>query len=87
MSMPLLPLRYPVSGPPYDARDGVIVVLFVRESHVSLAPAVGRLFNAYLAFTGEDALQFIVSSGEWKPLSGRSQGPAQRVPQDERRLR
>jgi Protein of unknown function (DUF3396) len=64
-----LPLRYPSSGPPYDARDGVIVVLFVRESHASLAPAIGKLFEAYLALVGGDALQFIVSSEEWKPLS------------------
>lgn len=76
--MALLPLRYPASGPPYDARDGVIVVLFVRESHVTLAPAVGVLFNAYLALVGDDALQFIVSSGEWKPLTPRRLGHARR---------
>jgi hypothetical protein len=50
--MALLPLRYPASGPPYDARDGVIVVLFVRESHVALAPTIGALFDAYLASRG-----------------------------------
>ena len=69
--MTLLPLRHPASGPPYVARDGVIVVLFVRESHVTLAPAVGKLFDAYLRLTGEDALQFITASEEWKPLTPR----------------
>lgn len=64
-----LPLRYPASGPPYDARDGVIVVLFIRESHVVLAPTIGKLLTAYLALVGEDALEFIVSSEEWKPLT------------------
>jgi hypothetical protein len=76
--MALIPLRYPASGPPYDARDGVIVVLFVRESHFELAPAVGMLFNAYLALVGEDALQFIVSSEEWKPLTPQRHARARR---------
>lgn len=76
--MALLPLRYPASGPPYDARDGVIVVLFVRESHVGLAPAIGALFNAFVALVGEDALEFIVSSGEWKPLTSRRRARAHR---------
>jgi hypothetical protein len=76
--MALLPLRYPTSGPPYDARDGVIVVLFVRESHVKLAPAIGVLFNAYLTLVGDDALQFIVSSGEWKPLTPQRRARARR---------
>lgn len=76
--MALLPLRYPTSGPPYDARDGVIVVLFVRESHVKLAPTVGVLFNAYLTLVGDDALQFIVSSGEWKPLTPQQRARARR---------
>ena len=67
--MGLLPLRYPASGPPCDARDGIIVVFFVRESHVSLAPTIGLLFNAYVALVGDDALQFIISSAEWKPLT------------------
>jgi len=76
--MPLLPLRYPSSGPPYDARDGVIVVLFIRESHVSLAPTVGTLFEAYLALVGEDALQFIVASEEWKPLTAQRRARARK---------
>jgi hypothetical protein len=76
--MPLLPLRYPASGPPYAARDGVIVALFVRESHATLAPKVGALFDAYLAVVGEDALQFIVSSEEWKPLTPRRRARARR---------
>jgi hypothetical protein len=76
--MPLLPLRYPASGPPFDARDGVIVVFFVRESHVTLAPAVGALFDAYLALVGEDALQFIVASEEWKPLTPQRRARARR---------
>jgi Protein of unknown function (DUF3396) len=75
--MALLPLRYPTSGP-VDARDGVIVVLFVRESHVTLAPAIGVLFNAYLALVGDDALQFIASSGEWKPVTPGRLGRARR---------
>jgi Protein of unknown function (DUF3396) len=75
--MAVLPLRYPASGPAYDARDGVIVVLFVRESHVTLAPAIGVLFNAYLALVG-DALQFIVSSEEWKPLTPQRRARARR---------
>lgn len=76
--MALLPLRYPAAGPSYDARDGVIVVLFVRESHVTLAPAVGVLFNAYLGLVGDDALQFIVSSEEWKPLTPQRRARARR---------
>ena len=67
--MALLPLRYPASGPPYDARDGVIVVFFIRKSHATLAPTIGTLFEAYVALVGEDALQFIVASEEWKPLT------------------
>lgn len=76
--MALLPLRYPNSGPPHDARDGVIVVLFIRESHVTLAPRVGTLFDAYLTLVGEDALQFIVSSEEWKPLTPRRRDRARK---------
>ena len=75
--MALLPLRYPASGS-LDARDGIIAVLFVRESHVTLAPSVGVLFDAYVALVGEDALQFIVSSGEWKPLTSRRRAHARR---------
>ena len=75
--MALLPFRYPVSGP-LDARDGVIVVLFMRASHISVAPVVGVLFNADLALVGEDALQFIASSGEWKPLTPRRRAHAYR---------
>jgi hypothetical protein len=42
---------------------------FVRESHVTLAPKVGDLFDAYNVWVGEDALDFVVSSEEWKPLT------------------
>ena len=76
--MALLPLRYPTSGPPYDARDGVIVVLFVRESHVMLAPMIGALFDAYVGLVGEDALQLIVASEEWKPLTPQRMARARR---------
>lgn len=76
--MVLLPLRYPASGPPYDARDGVIVVLFVRESHRRLTPAIGALLDAYLVLVGEDALEFIVSSEEWKPLTRQRRARARR---------
>ena len=74
----MLPLRYPDSGPPYAASDGVILVLFVRESHVTLAPRVGALFDAYVSLIGEDALRFIVSSEEWKPLTPRRLARARR---------
>lgn len=76
--MAILPLRYPASGPPHVARDGVVVVIFVRESHVSLAPAVGELFDAYLGLIGEDALQFVTASEEWKPLTPRRRAGARR---------
>lgn len=76
--MALLPLRYPSSGPPYDARDGVIVVLFVRESHVTLAPKVGEMFDAYLALVGEGSLQFVVAGEEWKPLTPRRRTQARK---------
>lgn len=69
--MSLLPIRYPSSGPPYDARDGVIVVLFVRESHVVLAPKVGMMFDSYVGLIGKETLQFIGASEEWKPLTSR----------------
>lgn len=76
--MAILPLRYPASGPPYDARDGVIVVLFARESHAVLAPRVGVLLDAYLALVGDDALRFIVGSEEWKSLTPRRRARARR---------
>jgi Protein of unknown function (DUF3396) len=76
--MAVVPLCYPASGPPCDARDGIIVVLFVRESHFSLAPAIGMLFDAYLALVGEDALQFITGSEEWKPLTPQRRARARR---------
>lgn len=76
--MTLLPLRYPASGPPYDARDGVIVVLFVRESHVALAPTIGTFFDAYVALVGPDALQFLAVSEEWKPLTPSRRARARR---------
>ena len=69
--MSLLPLRYPSSGPPYVARDGVIVVLFTRENHATLAAKVGALLDAYLGLVGLDALQFVAVSEEWKPLTHR----------------
>jgi hypothetical protein len=69
--MTLFPLRYPPSGPPYYARDGVIVVLFARESHFTLASKIGTLFDGFTALVGEDALQFITTSEEWKPLTPR----------------
>jgi Protein of unknown function (DUF3396) len=76
--MALLPLRFPPAGPPYDARDGVIVVFFARESHRSLAPTIGALLDAYLALVGEGSLAFIVSSEEWKPLTPRRRANARR---------
>lgn len=76
--MAVIPLGYPPSGPPYDVRNGIIVVFFIRESHVSLAPAVGVLFDAYLALVGQNELQFIVASEEWKPLTPQRRARARR---------
>lgn len=69
--MTIIPLRYPNSGPPYSARDGVIIVLYVREDHRVLAPKVGALFDAFVKLIEPNTLEFIVGGEEWKPLTPR----------------
>ncbi|MEM7160637.1 MAG: type VI immunity family protein [Myxococcota bacterium] len=68
--MSLLPLRHPPTGNT-AARDGIVLVLFVRRSHVDLAAQAGDFFDALRAYIGEDTLNHIVAAEQWKPLTTR----------------
>lgn len=75
--MSVLPLHYAPQGTTI-ARDGIVVVLFIRKSHVDLAPEAGALFDAFEAYIGKDTLTHIVAAEQWKPLTTRRRTSARK---------
>ncbi|MBV1860452.1 MAG: DUF3396 domain-containing protein [Nannocystaceae bacterium] len=75
--MSVLPLRFAPRGTTI-ARDGIVVVLFIRESHIDVAPKVGALFDAFDAYVGGDKLTHILAAEQWKPLTPRRRASARK---------